>query len=377
MTGRIRVGVVGANPEKSWASHTHLPAIRALPQFELQAVSTTNAASANRAAHVFGAPLAFDNAFDLATHPAVDLVTVAVRVPQHRDIVLAAVEAGKHVYCEWPLGQSLDESVALAEAARGRRVRTVIGLQGRASPWLMALRQFIGSGQLGRILSTSLVASAVSFGATASASTAYMLDKRNGATMRHLAFAHLLDSLLFAVGDLTELSALQRTQRTEVTLAGTLGFIPADGPDQIAVHGLHENGAVMSLHMRGGVSQGTNLLWEINGSEGDLMVSSDSPFVHLGRLALRLGRPQDGQLRALPVQETVAGVPAALLNGPAFNVACMYAQFARDIQEGTQVCPNFEEAVAHHRVLDMIEQAALQKRSLAAPDRAPAHSDAT
>ncbi len=82
-------------------------------------------------------------------------------------------------------------------------------------------------------------------------------------------------------------------------------------------------------------------------------------------------------IAGLAVQETVAGVPAALLNGPAFNVACMYAQFARDIQEGTQVCPNFEEAVAHHRVLDMIEQAALQKRSLAAPDRAPAHSDAT
>ena len=369
MTERIRVGVVGANPETSWASLTHLPALKALPQYELQAVSTTNQASADRAAQLFGAPLAFDNAFDMVTHPSVDLVTVAVRVPQHRGIVLAALDAAKHVYCEWPLGRSLDESVAIAEAARSRRVRAVIGLQGRVSPWLLALREFLRSGRLGRILSTSVVASAVSFGATASASTAYMLDKRNGATMLNLSFAHLLDSLLFSVGDLVELSALHRTQRPEVTMSETHARVQADGPDQIAVHGLHENGAVMSLHMRGGISQGTNLLWEINGTEGDLVVSSDSPFVHLGRIALRVGRAQDSQLQALPIQETVAGVPATLLDGLAFNVACMYAQFARDIKEETRICPSFENAIEHHRVLDLIDQAAHQKRSLSVPDR--------
>ncbi len=160
MTAPIRVGVVGANPHTSWASHTHLPALKALPQYELYAVSTTHQESADRAAQLFGARLAFDNAHDLVNHPAIDVVTVAVKVPQHRDIVLEAVAAGKHVYCEWPLGRDLAETREIANAARLRRVRTVIGLQGRLSPWLNAVRESIAAGRLGRNLSTSVGPSA-------------------------------------------------------------------------------------------------------------------------------------------------------------------------------------------------------------------------
>jgi predicted dehydrogenase len=198
MSPPIRVGVVGANA--GWASHTHLPALRSLPQYRLLAVSTTRQESANHAARIFGASLAFDNAQALVTHPDIDLVTVAVKVPQHREIVLAALAAGKHVYCEWPLGSSLAESIERAEAARRTGNRTAIGLQGRNSPWLNAVRELVTGGGLGRILSTSVIASAALFGASTGPENVYMLDHRNGATMQMLSFAHMLDSMLYALG---------------------------------------------------------------------------------------------------------------------------------------------------------------------------------
>ncbi len=199
MAAPIRVGLIGVNPDQGWAAHTHLPALQALPQFELTAVSTTSRETAEFAAQRFGASLAFDNAHDLVTHPDVELVTVAVKVPHHRELVLAALEAGKHVYCEWPLGNSLEQSIEMAEFARGFNVHTTVGLQGRASPWLAAVRELVTSHRLGHILSTSVLASGHVFGPTATSRNAYTLDPKNGATMLTMSFAHLIDSLLHSL----------------------------------------------------------------------------------------------------------------------------------------------------------------------------------
>src|ERR1700736_4871791 len=127
---KIRVGIVGANPSRGVASIAHIPALQALPDFEISAVCTTRQDSADAAAKHFGVPLAFSDAEKLARGPAVDLVTVSVKVPDHYLPVMAAIEAGKHVYCEWPLGRNTDEAARMSDAANRNGVRHVVGLQG-------------------------------------------------------------------------------------------------------------------------------------------------------------------------------------------------------------------------------------------------------
>ena len=73
---KIRVGIVGLNPSRGFASIAHIPALQALPDFEISAVCTTRQDSAEAAANHFGVPLAFSDAEKLAQHPDVDLVTV-------------------------------------------------------------------------------------------------------------------------------------------------------------------------------------------------------------------------------------------------------------------------------------------------------------
>jgi predicted dehydrogenase len=102
---KIRVGIIGASPGRGFASIAHIPALHALPDFEITAVCTTRQASAEAAAKHFNIPLAFSDPAQLAQHPEVDLVTVCVKVPDHYQPVMAAIDAGKHVYCEWPLGR--------------------------------------------------------------------------------------------------------------------------------------------------------------------------------------------------------------------------------------------------------------------------------
>src|SRR5256714_13482206 len=107
---RIRVGIIGANPDRGWAAQAHIPALMSLSDdFEITALSTSRRESADAAGKLFGVPLAFDNHQELVNSDSADVVAVTVKVPHHLELATAALEAGKAVYCEWPLGNGLEK----------------------------------------------------------------------------------------------------------------------------------------------------------------------------------------------------------------------------------------------------------------------------
>src|SRR5256885_7453260 len=117
-TKRIRIGIIGANPDRGWAAQAHIPALKSLTDdFEITALSTSRRESADVASKLFGVPVAFDNHQDLVNSAVVDVVAVTVRVPYHLELATAALNAGKVVYCEWPLGNGLSEARYLASLA--------------------------------------------------------------------------------------------------------------------------------------------------------------------------------------------------------------------------------------------------------------------
>ena len=104
MTGVLGVGIGGAAPGGGWGGRVHVPALQALPDVRLLGVANSTPESGRRAAEALGIPRSYANARELAADPDVELVAVCARVTAHADAVRAAVEAGKHVFCEWPLG---------------------------------------------------------------------------------------------------------------------------------------------------------------------------------------------------------------------------------------------------------------------------------
>ena len=127
----LGVGIIGVSPVRGWAATAHIPALRALPNYEIRALSAHNAESAREAGEVFGVNAVFSDHERLVTQPDIDVVAVTVKVPHHRALVSAALAAGKAVYCEWPLGRDLEDTRAMAALAAERGVRTVVGLQAR------------------------------------------------------------------------------------------------------------------------------------------------------------------------------------------------------------------------------------------------------
>src|ERR1700740_3580247 len=89
-SSKIRVGIVGASASRGFASIAHIPALCALPQFEIAAVCTARQETAEAAARHYGVLHAFADAEQLARHADVDLVTISVKVPDHYRPTMAA-----------------------------------------------------------------------------------------------------------------------------------------------------------------------------------------------------------------------------------------------------------------------------------------------
>ena len=148
MSDPARAVIVGAGVS-GWASLSHLPALALLPQYEIAAVCTTRPESAREAAAKYGARQAFHDYHAMVRDPGIDLVSVVVKVPSHHEVVMAALEAGKHVYCEWPLGSNTAQAEAMARLARAKGVHAMVGLQARGDPTVRYLRQLIDDGYVG------------------------------------------------------------------------------------------------------------------------------------------------------------------------------------------------------------------------------------
>lgn len=357
-TSELGVGIIGLGASGGWAAQAHVPALRAVDGLALRALAASTRASAEAAAAEFGVDLAFDDPAALAGCDDVDLVVIAVKVPQHRELVEAAIAAGKNVLCEWPLGNGLAETEDLAAAASSAGLRGFVGLQARSAPAIRYVRDLIADGYLGTVLSSSLIGSGGNWGPVIDSRNAYTLDRANGATMLTIPFGHTIDAVSMTLGEFTDLTATTAIRRPEVLNQDTGELLPSTVADQIAVSGVLESGAVLSAHYRGGQSRGTNLLWEINGTEGDLMITADTGHLQMATTTIR-GAQGSGQMQELVVPSSYHLVEPTALTPRAVNVANAYAQIHRDITDGKAVAPTFADAALRHRFLDRVEHCAV------------------
>ena len=353
---KIRVGIVGVSPDRGFASIAHIPALQALPDFAISAVCTTRQDSAEAAARHFGIPLAFSNAGELARHPEVDLVTVSVKVPDHYEPVMAAIEAGKHVYCEWPLGRDTSETVRMLAAAQRRGIRHAVGLQGQMSPAISYAKELIADGYVGRVLSAAMIACAPNWGATID--RAYQADRTNGANLLTITGGHTIDALCYCLGEFRELAAFVVSQRDYIPLEATGEMIAKTSPDQLVVNGIIGDGAVVSFQVRGGMRRGTEFLFEIHGQAGDLQLTATSrASMQRQELNLKGARGDSLALADLPIPGKYRWVPAGVPPDSRYNVAQLYMRLAASIRDGKPVSPGFDAAVTRHRLLDSIVRA--------------------
>ena len=93
----------------------------------------------------------------LASDPDVDLVVVSVNIAKHNELAKPALEAGKDIFVEWPLGKTTAEAEELRNLAQAKGLRIIVGAPVRATPLLGKIKELVDGGEIGNVISTTVV----------------------------------------------------------------------------------------------------------------------------------------------------------------------------------------------------------------------------
>ena len=361
----IRIGLIGANIHQGWSPRAHLPALAAHPDFELAAVCTTRPESAAEAQAAYQAGSAWDDYRRMLAEGNLDAATISLRVPRHYEPTMAALQAGKHTFTEWPLGRTTAEAAAMAEAARQQGVKTAVGLQARANPAIAQLRNLVADGYVGRVMTCHIRLMRDGVLARDSGRT-WQRDNDLGAHTLTIACGHTIDALCCIVGEFADVAAVVSTQAATWRETDTGRELPVSSPDNVLVSGNLQNGGVASVHVASTPWYGSGYRMEIYGDKGTLVaVSADSP--QLGTVEV-LGARGSGDIEPLDFPPEELEPARTMPNGAPYNVGQLYSRFAaaiRDAADPELPLPDFDHAVGLHRLIDAIRQSSDEGRRVA------------
>jgi len=314
MSSKINIGFIGLSTRGHWASYAHAPYLKKSSIYTIKAIQNSSIESSKAAAKSFDIDKYYATPEELAQDPEIDTIVVSVKVPLHKRLITPALLQGKNAIVEWPLARNLQEAEELTQLARSKGVKTMVGLQARQSTVVKKMKEIVSSGKLGKILSIHMYASGNAWGAVEFESvTATVHNSRN-------------------------------TMEIQDEKGNKIRDIPLTSHDQMSVSGVLTSGAYVSVHFRGGTYKGTNLLWEVEGTHGELQVKG--PTGHVQMSFPKLYASFDGKdMEEIKIDEEQA---------THVNVGRAYDEFAKE--DG--VYPTWEDAVIRHRMIEAIYKSA-------------------
>ena len=352
----IRVGVVGASPP-GFGDRAHLPAVAAEPGLILEAVCTTREETARAAAHKWGARKWYAGIEALCNDPEVDVVTVAVRPRLHHPLTMAALRAGKPVFCEWPLALDTAEAREMESAAKQGGIPTAVGLQGRSAPAVAWARKLVAQGSVGRPL--SFVVSQMLSKFEVDSDRAWLVRHEEASGALFVAFGHVMDSVRFILGDVENISARQMTLSPAGTYTegGTFQWQTADTVMAIAELA---GGVVGTAYVSNTTSPPQGYSLRIIGEEGQIVLGAPSYYqfspvrVSRGPLQVSVGRANTDTLEEVEIPAEYFSDMPVTEGHAAYNVARALIDFADSIREGRRFRPDFADGVDLHRLIDAV-----------------------
>lgn len=353
-----RIGFVGASAKGSWAARAHVPYLtsaraKELNLYTVTAIQNSSVASAETSVKDFGLgdAAAYDDPSSLASDPNVDVVAISVKVPSHYDAILPALNAGKDVFSEWPLARNLDEAEQLTTLAKEKGVRTLIGLQARQNPSVVAAKKIVEAGELGEILGTTMRGYGLIFGEQTTQNMLYTTPIENGANLLTIPAGHAMDALCWVLGELDWLHAALANQRLELTLVDgdgkSIKQVAKTAHDQVAVNGILKNGGgVVSVVYHGGANPfGTpGFHWQIDGTKGSLLLEGSVGHVQMYQPSIKIIK------QGMKEAKDVEGVKW-VGNDLSHNVGHAWEAFAG---EGDGCVTTWEDALLRHKMIDAI-----------------------
>lgn len=360
MERKLKVGLVGASATGGWSPVAHIPALKTLKNVRLEAICTSRPESAIAASKAFDVERVFSNIKELASQQDIDIVSVVVKIPNHYEIVKEALEAGKHVYCEWPLGANLRETEELTRLANKKRVVTAIGLQGFYAPEFLYMKRLYEQGWFGKVLNVNMTMQTKASSERASVN-AWEDEKQRKATLFSIVGGHTFFYLSHIFGGITEVASQLTTQFKKLTIKDSGERVNNDIPDQINVQGFLNSEIPFASHIAAVPNHSKGWRLEVYGTDGTIIATS-AMLPQITPIDIK-GSKGDSDFQSMQVPDDLVKFNY-LPGGPAGNVGRNYGCMAESILNGESFHPNFDDALTMHKLLETIKQASEEKRTI-------------
>ena len=379
----LRVGMVGyafmgAVHSHAWRSAHRFFDLPLTPQ--LTAVAGRNLTAVKEAAERQGWQSVETDWHRLIERDDIDLIDICTPGDTHREIAIAALEAGKHVLCEKPLANTVAEAEEMADAARKAAANGVFAMCGftyRRVPALSLARRFVQEGRLGEIRQVR-AQYLQDWLSDADAPLTWRMDKaKAGSGALGDIGAHSIDMAQWVTGsNITGVSAILKTFVTERPVGGDLAGLGgkgsadgAKGPvtvdDATAFTARFEGGAIGVFEAtRFALGRKNAIRLEINGSKGSLAFDFEDMNV-LNYFDGSDDAEAQGFRRIIVTEPehpyVAAWWPPGHGLGYEHGFTHQVVDLVRDIAAGEQPRPSFDDALRVQRVLAAIEASAADR----------------
>jgi predicted dehydrogenase/threonine dehydrogenase-like Zn-dependent dehydrogenase len=144
VAGGLALGVIGAG---NFASAMFLPSIRRIASIDRVGIASASGLNARHTAQRYGFRYASADAEQIITDPQINVVAILTRHNLHAPLVVKALQAGKHVFCEKPLALNLDELDQVIAVLKRCETLLTVGFNRRFAPFAVQLKKFISQSQ--------------------------------------------------------------------------------------------------------------------------------------------------------------------------------------------------------------------------------------
>ena len=324
-----------------------------LPAARFVAVCTSRSETAKAAQAAFGFDRVTTDFREVTEADDVDVVHIATPNVLHKDALLSAMAAGKHIYCEKPLVASLAEAREIEVALAGYSGTAQMVLQNRFSPATMRAKELVDEGFLGEVLSFR-AAYLHSGSADPDAPLKWKLDRSlaGGGVLFDLG-SHIIDVVSHLAGDFAEVDCRTKIAFSERPGLDGAARVPVEAEDLALITAVTEGGAVGTVEASK-IATGTldELRYEIHGTVGAFRFNSMRPSW------LEAYSTADGRGWQALDTATDYPPPAAKFPGPKFalgwirtHAACL-ANFVHAVAEGRPADPSLAVGIRLQKVMD-------------------------
>lgn len=353
--GLVGAGFMGRCHANAFRSVGGLFDVPVLPRPEMLADVTEDAARRNAAALGFARHTA--DWRDLVADPAVGIVAVTAPNVLHEPIVLAAVAAGKTVYCEKPLSVTAASARRMMNAAEAAGVTTLVGFNFLRNPMIRLARDMIAGGEIGRVTGFR-GRHAENYMADAAASHSFRTDPQGGGALADIG-SHIISLARFLLGPITEVSAdCQTLHPVRPVRAGATETAPVEVDDMTHALVRFDSGVAGSLEANWAATGRTmELSFEISGDRGAIAFTQE----RMNELHVWSGTPgRQGftKIEAGPAHPPYGAFCPAPGHGLGFNdlKVIEVAELLTALGGGPAAFPDFREAVAVQETVEAMQR---------------------